>query len=690
MLKRTFAAVMTFVAMFCFTVAGEAAASNNWLIYWYICGSNLESGGNLATKDIAEMQHVKLPPNVKILIYASGLPPVQTDENAPPEEQPYHHPAIQAGGDGIYLYSSSRLEKVADFNENMGDPATLAEFLKFGEENFKADRRIMYFWNHGGLGGVCYDDRFTPTDSTANFYGNDGLSYDELTQAFASVYGNSPENKPFELIGFKACMTGSYELANSISNFSHYMLGAEPSIYDTPTRDWINALAKNPSMTGAQIGKVICDSAMKNYSDDKELTHIFSVTDLDKMPQLRKAYEAYFDEAVNRSDEEGFLGAFARAAEARNVDKYSDLYIDLGLLAKNTKSIMPKTSADLITAIDNAVVYSKRGEYLKSKGISTYYPFISMEGSNPEQAINSTNAGFKLIGGQNSSYQSQKVLYSKLLNMKDMSALQGNNSVPIELNEDNHFVATLTPEQMGNISSVYSLLIPVKENYTSELGFDLGGAILTSTDNFKVDWNKGTVTENFRAVEPMFDGHRIILQPLVSGRGNTLYKVPIVYNNVFRRDLIVSYDTSKNTYSIIGFGSMVENGVVRAFGGKPEPGEIITPLYLVLSDDPSPEFVGVEGAEYAASVIGEFTNPQTGQTVYWKWTQGTPFVYTKDATITNRAITKGNYVYLIAFGSPGGYSANSLPGAISISNGKIFKYSTRALMWMAQMSENEQ
>lgn len=688
MLKRTFAAVMTFVALFCFTVAGEAAQSNNWLIYWYVCGSNLESGGNLATKDIAEMQHVKLPPNVKILIYASGLPLVQTEENSPPEEQPYHHPAIKVGGDGIYLYSSSRLEKVADFNENMGDPATLVEFLQFGEENYKPDRRIMYFWNHGGLGGVCYDDRFNPTDSTANLYNADGLSYDELTQAFASVYGNSLENKPFELMFFNACLTGSYELANSISNFSHYMLGAEPSIYDTPTREWINALAKNPSMTGAQIGKVICDSAMKNFSDDKELTHIFSVTDLDKMPQLRKAYEAYFDEAINRSDEEGFLGAFARAAEARNVDKYSDFYIDLGLLAKNTKSIMPKTSADLITAIDNAVVYSKRGEYLKSKGISTYYPFISKEGSNPEQAISTTNAGFKLIGGQNSSYQSQKVLYNKLLNMKDMSALQGN--VPIELNAENHFVATLTPEQMGKISSVYSVLVPVKENYTSELGFDLGGALLTSTDNFKVDWNKGTVTENFRAVEPMFDGHRIILHPLVSGRGNTLYKVPIVYNNVFRRDLIVSYDTSKNTYSIIGFGSMVENGVVRAFGGKPEPGEIITPLYLVLSDDPSPEFVGVEGAEYAASIIGEFTNPQTGQTVYWKWTQGTPFVYTKDATITNRAITKGNYVYLIAFGSPGGYSANSLPGAISINNGKIFKYSTRALMWMAQMSENEQ
>ena len=94
MLKRTFAAVMTFIALLCFTIAGETAQNNNILIYWYICGADLETNGHGATKDIAEMQHVKLPPNVKILIYASGLPLFQKDENVPPEEQQYHHPTF--------------------------------------------------------------------------------------------------------------------------------------------------------------------------------------------------------------------------------------------------------------------------------------------------------------------------------------------------------------------------------------------------------------------------------------------------------------------------------------------------------------------------------------------------------------------------------------------------------------------
>ncbi len=651
MLKRTLTALMTLAAMFCFTIAGEASQNNNWLIYWYICGSNLEWNLNLATKDIAEMQHVKLPPNMKVLIYASGVPSTEDGQTQ------WHHPTIKAGGDGIYLYSSNRLEKVADFNENMSDPATLVEFLKFGEENFKADHRMMYFWNHGSLGGVCYDDRFD----------KDGLTYNELSQAFASVYGTSPESKPFELMFFNACLTGSYELANSVSNFSHYMLGAEPSIYDTPTRDWVAALAKNPSMTGAQIGKVICDSAMKNFSDNMRTTHIFSVIDLDKMPQLRTAYEAYFDEALNRSDEKGFLGSFSRAIQARNVDKYSNCYLDLGLLAKNTKSIMPKTSSDLLTAIDNAVVYKKRGEYLKSLGISTYHPYTSTDGDL------STN------------YRPQIELYNKLGSMNDMSAFTGNNSVFIEKDSNNHLVATLTPEQLANVSSVYSFLIPVKENFTAELGgFEIGGAILSSADNFKVDWKKGTVTEDYRPVEPMFDGNRFIPQLNIRSHKNTLYKVPIIYQpprdtSYYRRDLIVSYNTSKNTYSIIGFGSDLENGSVRDFDentGKVEPGSIITSLQLILSDNDADAVKPVKDSDWFN---------MSDKRYCWKWVKGNPFVYTKDSTITNSPITKGHYLYFLVFVSPSGQEVVSMFSAISVDKGKITRYGTSDLMAIWQM-----
>lgn len=712
MLKRTFAAVMTFVALLYFTIAGEAATSNNWLIYWYVCGTDLETNGHGATNKIAEMEHVKLPANMKILICAGGT-------------TQWHHPTIQAGGEGYYLYSSNRLEKVADFNEkvSMGDPATLANFLKFGEDNIRfgkenseANRRIIIFTNHGGLGGVCYDENFVEpiiingqplkNNEGKNIMVQSHLNYDELNNALTAVYGNSPETTPFELVEFDACLSSSYELANSISNFSHYMLGAEPSIYAPPFKEWIGALAKNTSMDGVQIGKIICDSAMKDLPDNEQITNIFSVIDLTKMPQLRNAYEEYFDEALNRSDEKGFLGAFARAAESRNADKYSNLYTDLGLLAKNTKSIMPKTSADLLTAIDKAVVYNKRGKYLNSKGISTYYPYISSENiplkeDEADKNINHTNSEFiKNILSQNSNYKSQKELYRKLLNMQDMSALTGDNSVVLKKDSNNHLVANLNLEQLGNISSVYSVLMPVKEGTTSGYSVDIGGSILASVDDLKIDFQKGIITEKFSPKEPLFDGHKIVMMPLVGSRGYTFYKVPIIYNG-WRRDLIVSYDTSKNTYSIIGFGSMVENGVVRTINSNIQHGAIITPLHLIVSNNDSEEQLGIASIErikdkngkeqiithYASSLFSKDINPDTGEPVCLKWVKGDPIVYTRNATITNTPITKGMYLYFFKFASPSGYGEMSMPGIIVVDHGKIHRFSTQE---MAQIAADEQ
>ena len=53
------------------------------------------------------------------------------------------------------------------------------------------------------------------------------MSLDEVRNAFASVYGATPENPPFELIGFDACLMGTLETANIVANYARYMIGSE-------------------------------------------------------------------------------------------------------------------------------------------------------------------------------------------------------------------------------------------------------------------------------------------------------------------------------------------------------------------------------------------------------------------------------------------------------------------------------
>ena len=686
MFKRTIAAIMILAATLCLAVKVDAAdaplhtKNDTWLVYMYICGTDLEENSHVSTKNIAEMQHVKLPSNVKILIAAGGA-------------NKWYHPTIKANGDGIYLYSSNRLEKQAGWNANanMSDPKTLASFLKYGEDNFSADHRILIFRDHGGVSGICYDSRFA----------GDSLTYDELKSALTAVYGNSPEEVPFELIGFGACMTGSYELANSIADFSRYMIGSECSEYGWYFTPWIAALANDPSLNGAQIGKAICDSAMNSYGDVDKRTNTFSVIDLTKMPELREAYEAYFNAALKRSNEEtGFSGAFARAAENRNVDKFSNVYTDLGLLAKNTKSIMPKESKRLLKAIDRAVVYNKRGDYLKSKGLSTYYPYVStakiFSKIGDQKAAEEREKGFKIFSKQNSSYSAQKEFYGELLDL-DLSNLQGENKVLIERQKD-HLVAKLTPEQMESVSSINCVLFPLSDNG----GYDIGGAVLFSADDLKIDWKKGIVTENFRAMEPILDGQKIVMYPSVSGRGHTFYTVPVlVGDDKTQEHLLVRYDTATKKYEIVGFGSMIENGMVRDNGGKPAAGIVFTPLHVTISSDPSNEVIGLTGYKQfnketqkwefipLMSVIDSMTIPNTNEKLFIKWKTGEPFVYTRDSAITSQPIKKGVYSYSFMFAAPNGDIDGSYPGVIAVKNGQILRFTTEEFAKLLAESANK-
>ena len=343
MFKRMIVAAVALAVAFCMTAGVDAAPEavrhtkdDTWLVYWYVCGTDLEQ---MASADFDEMLKVKLSPNVKVLINANGV------------FQWKHHSILNDTGNGIYLYDSDGLHKIAAWKADMGEPDTLKKFLKFGEENYTADHRILIFGNHGGLNGLCYDDFF---DANPKPEKKHNLTYDDLRKVFASVYGNS-SGKPFELIGFDTCLSGSYELANSIADFSYYMIGSEPSENGWFQTPWFVALSNNPSMNGAAIGRVICDGTMAYYEANdfkRKDVNAFSVINLSKMPQLSKAYEKYFSEAKHLADiQKGFSGAFARAAEARSTERYENLYVDLGTLAENTKNILPGTSEELLDAI---------------------------------------------------------------------------------------------------------------------------------------------------------------------------------------------------------------------------------------------------------------------------------------------------------------------------------------------------
>ena len=237
-----------------------------WAIYWYLCGSDLETYYGAATSDLAEMMEAELSENVRVVVQTGGAAAWQNE-------------TMDAGRIERYVYDSEGFVCVDQQPQsNMGATETLTDFLSFCTENYPADKTMVLFWNHGGgsVSGAAFDEN----------YGNDSLTLDEFYEAFQSVYTLDTENPPIDVIGFDTCLMATIDVAYTFCDVANYLVASEElepgnGWYYT---GWLQALSDDPAMGGAQLGRLICDSYVEGcemaWTED-EIT--LSVTDLTKI-----------------------------------------------------------------------------------------------------------------------------------------------------------------------------------------------------------------------------------------------------------------------------------------------------------------------------------------------------------------------------------------------------------------------
>ena len=569
-------------------------ASDTWLIQWYVCGTDLESENGAASADLQELLQVKLPENVKVLIQTGGANQWQNN-------------VVSSSATERYLYDSNGLQRLATLDDaDMGNVNTLTDFVRYGAENFTADHKVFVFWDHGGgtAVGVCLDER------TGNF-----LSLNDLRNAFTAVYEPSADNPPFELIGFDACLMATYATVNSLDGIARYVTASEevePGIgwYYT---GWVGALAENPAMGGAGLGKAICNSYFDECAKyDLDDTATLSVIDLSKLPTLRNAYESFGVEAVRaaRDNPRKFFSNFGRGAEeAENYGGntfftgYTNM-VDISDLARSNKSLVPNSTDKLIGAIDEAVVYRVAGGYRnRGGGLSGFHSY-----SGDEQSLVS-------YLNLDAAPTPQKILYYHLIygeipedvaplldgdslvtpvpttppaqrqNIFDITQL---NDFPVQLDKDNNAFVQLTPEQMEQLSSVHCQLVYM--DLENDLLLYLG-----SDTDIKADWDAGTFTDNFRGVWPMLDGHPVYVEITEENDGYNLYSIPIKLNGV-ECNLQVAYVYAEQKYYILGARKGLDtHGMSDRDLIKLRAGDEITTIHyaMTISGDDS-EFTQVE------------------------------------------------------------------------------------------------
>ena len=197
-------AIMYILAGLIASVETSASEKEKLTLMIYMCGSDLESKGGSAIKDLKEMIKADInTEEVNVLIMAGGTKRWMNDFS-PNETSIYR---MKKNGPVLVQSNPSM---------NMGDAETLTHLLEFGYNEYPAQKYALILWDHGGgpLKGVCWDITVK----------NDNLSMEELENALL----NSPfRYEDLEWLGFDACLMSSVEVAACIAPYAHYMVASQ-------------------------------------------------------------------------------------------------------------------------------------------------------------------------------------------------------------------------------------------------------------------------------------------------------------------------------------------------------------------------------------------------------------------------------------------------------------------------------
>ena len=583
-----------------------------WSIYWYLCGSDLESEYGAATDDLFEMMEVNLPENVNVIIETGGAWMWMND-------------FVDESLTERYLYSSEGLELVDQQPmANMGEADTLADFLSFCDTNFPADRTMAIIWNHGGgsVSGAAFDEN----------YDYDQLTLSEFYEAFDAVYDLSLENPPLDVIGFDACLMATVDTAFTFADVAEYMVASEEFEPGSGWyyEGWLQALADQPGMDGAMLGQAICDTYLEECRWNMEAAEAtLSVVDLSEIGPLLQAYEAMGAEALTHAlVNPGFFSTFSREAEATENyggntrdQGYANL-LDLGHLAENCEELLPASAEAVRDGLERCVVYQVNGMFRENAtGLSCYYSFngdlddfygYCQEGcSDSFKALYNYGLGGEITQEEIDYINSIGFEFDNYEELPELPTLDsaGDYEYPLYIDDEGYVVMELDMDTLNMLKGVYFKLAIADEEEDIMI-------LLGQDNDIEADWDTGIFRDNFRGVWGAIDGYPVYMEVYYEGEDYTAYAVPILLNDE-EYTLRVAYDYNDQEYYILGARKgLDDNGMADKNLIQLRPGDTITTIHYIATMTGDDDFEGYAMDEFQVTEDTSFGEVDMGDGEY--------------------------------------------------------------------------
>ena len=346
-------------------VGSSAAANNTWTVALYLCGSNLESRQGWATKTLEEIAGVRMPSNVTVVAQAGGAKKWKSD-------------AVATSGTRLVVKDGKTVEVGQGGEDSMGQASTFADFLRFVEEEYPASHTAVVLWDHGGgpLKGACFDEQV----------GFDALTLPELDEAFSAAV-EARGGRPYDLVGFDACLMGSLETAVTLEDDASWLVASE-ELEAGAGWSYVELLAAlGKGADAREAGTAICDGYVaKSAKRKKDATATLALIDLSKAAAVEDALNGLLE--ALRAEYGGTQVVRRVAYGARHAESFGGAsdeeghtnLMDLMGIAEGMLPLPPyeKQQEGLKAAVDDAIAYSVCGSATTgAHGLSVWYPISS-------------------------------------------------------------------------------------------------------------------------------------------------------------------------------------------------------------------------------------------------------------------------------------------------------------------------
>ena len=339
--------------------SAEAAENAAWTVMIYLCGTDLESKNGMATENLLEISKTLANQQVNVLIETGGAKAWSTKETLGFDIATDRLQRYKYDENGFTLVEERPLS-------NMAQTETLTEFIRWGQENYPADRYMLTIWDHGGgsMEGVILDE----------LHNSAVMSLEDLGRALDDA------NVPLELLFMDTCLMATIETCAVVDGQTRYLVASEETVpgYGGNYKGWLQYLFDNPECDSARLGRVICDTVQQKYAEQgagAADTVTMSVIDLKKMDAVYTAFDGMFAEVGSLLQNVNAFSEFA-VAISRSETYYASEMRDIADMASRASGhgISTETAKRLVNAVDDAVVYAIKGAtHSYSHGISFYY-----------------------------------------------------------------------------------------------------------------------------------------------------------------------------------------------------------------------------------------------------------------------------------------------------------------------------